>query len=396
MILLRLNGEDFNNFLNVSVSNSLQALSGKFSFSATNDNTGKFPFTAGDKVQILIKELDFLVGISNGFIDSIKISYSKDSHSLLVSGRDKTEDILDSQIKDIEMTGTFDLTDVIKKVLDFLGISEKDIKIINLAGKLDEFTSDIVASEQAETGFSFINKYAEKTQVLLSNDGDGNIIITRVLNPLRNGEILNIRNNPELNNVKSAHVVFDHSQRFNEYSVISQTNIAAECGPDVFGVTKPCKKEDVKTAVNKQGLATVDGAIRTTRRYVLVPSTTMDVATCTNRAKWEAALRIARTQKYHVTVQGFLSNDGLIWQTGQLVKVRDEFASINGDLIVSEIAYNFSVTDGSTTTLTLVKQDVYKPLLELDAEKVKVNQMGTADSPYDVFGTFLTKAVKGL
>ncbi len=385
MILLRVNGEDFNNFIDMSVSNSLQALSGKFEFTATSDDQGNFPFTVGDKVQVLIKELDFLVGIANGFIDTITIDYSKNTHTLRVSGRDKTEDIIDSHIKDIELGSGFDLTAVIQAVLKFLEI--KDIKIIDQVGKLDPFlTGEIAAAAQGETGFAFMNKYAEKRQVLLSNDGDGNIVLTRVETPLRNGEILNIKDGPLTNNVKSAKVVYDHSQRFHEYSVISQANIASEC-INIAGEPKTkCGDDQVKDLVNRQGKSDIDDDIRITRKFVLIPSATMTIDTLTKRAQWERSLRIARTRKYHVTVQGFLSNDNLIWQTGQLVKVRDEFASINADLIVSEISYNFSVDGGSTTTLTLLPQDVYKPLLELDALKIKVNQMGDADSAIDIRG----------
>ena len=364
MISLRLNGEAFDNFISISVSNSLQSLSGKFSFTATEDNTATFPFAAGDRVQVLLQELDFLVGIANGFIDSISINYSKNSHTLRITGRDKTEDIIDSQIKDIELKVPFELTDVIKAVFNFLGIT--DIKIIDLTGKIDPFKIDPFklgeagSVKQGESGFAFINKYAELRQVLVSNVGDGNIILTRVDNPLRNGEILNLKGNDIANNVKSAHVVYDHSQRFNEYVVISQFNPSTEAVDFSGNPTGTIPASEVPKAVNHLGKAQIDPDIRTTRKLVLVPPKGMSVDIATKRAKWENALRIARTKKYHVTVQGFVSNDGLIWQTGQLVRVRDQFASIDGELIVSEIKYNFSLHQGSTTTLTLVKQDVYQ------------------------------------
>ena len=123
---------------------------------------------------------------------------------------------------------------------------------------------------------------------------------------------------------------------------------------------------------------------------IFVPSDSFTVDIAGKRAKWEHALRKARTKKYHVTVQGFLSTDKLIWQTGQLVQVRDEFASIDSDLIVSEITYNFNVSGGSTTTLTLVEQNVYQALLAENKLKAKVNKMGGADSKVDVAGDPVT------
>lgn len=221
----------------------------------------------------------------------------------------------------------------------------------------------------------------------MSNDGDGNIILTRVENPLRNGLILNLEGNDRSNNVKSAHVVYDHSERFHEYQVISQSNPSADSCVNLLGEdTGLCKAAESPKAVNQAGKPDIDNEIRTSRRFIMVPSNNYTVDSATKRAHWEGALRKARTQKYHVTVQGFLSSDGLIWQTGQLVRVRDQFASINGNLIVSEIKYHFTLKGGSTTTLTLVQQNVYKTLLEEKVLESKVNQMGTADSKYDLTG----------
>lgn len=392
MIILRLNGEAFDNFISISVSNSLQALSGKFTFTASDDNTGTFPFAAGDKVQVLISEILFagqsetLVGVANGFIDRISINYTKNSHIVSISGRDRTEDIIDSQIQNIELKGAaLQLTQVVQAVLDFLGI--KDIKILNNAGTIEPFkVGEVVVAAQGETGFSFINRYAEKRQVLVSNDGDGNIVLTRVQNPLRNGLILNLANRDPSNNVKSAEVVYDHSQRFHEYEVVSQANPSAECIDLSGNDTGKCGVAATKGMMDARGKADIDPGIRTTRKFLMTPSASFSPDIAAKRARWERALRIARSRKYHVTVQGFLSNDGLIWQAGQLVKVRDQFASINADLIVSEIRYNFTLNQGSTTTLTLVDQDVYKALLEKNALKSKVNVMGTADSKVDLSG----------
>lgn len=394
MISLLVNGQAYDNFISISVSNSLQSISGKFSFTASEDNTSTFPFAAGDKVEVLLQEILFkdsvptLLPIANGFIDRISINYSKNSHTLRVTGRDKTEDIIDSQISNIEIKGKpFDLTKVVQSVLDFLGI--KDIKILNnVEGKPDLFPPNAPASAvTAETGFAFINKYAEKQQILVTNDGAGNIVLTKLENPLRNGEILNLANNEMSNNVISAHVVYDHSQRFHEYSVISQGS-TAEGAIDVFGdPTGAIPPEKVPAFVNQKGkCSNIDKEIRSTRKFVLMPTDALGPAIAAKRACWERALRIARTKKYHVTLQGFLSNDGLIWQTGQLVKVRDQFASIDADMLVSEIRYNFDINRGSTTVLTLVNQNVYKDLLEINALKANVNKVGTADSKIDVFG----------
>jgi len=381
MLLLRLNGQNFENFTTIRVSNSLQAISGKFEFEATSSNNNDFPFSAGDKVEVLIRNGTITLPVANGFVDSIRVNYSSKSHTIRIAGRDKTEDILDSHLKDIELVGPFELKEVIQKVLDFLGIT--DIKIIDATSGIEGFKSnDIAALKHAESGFAFINKYAEERQVLISNDGNGNILLTRVENPSRNGEILNLRALPESNNVISGSVTYDNSHRFNLYDVTSQSNLSQSCAE--LNIGEPsldvCGKDEVGALFNQAGQGLVDDKIRKTRKFSIVPGNSLTVDIATKMAKWENALRIARTTKYSPVVQGFVSSSGVIWERGQLVKVRDEFAAINADLIVSEIVYNFTLGAGSTTTLTLVPQDVYTALLEVNKLKQQANNMGTANS----------------
>ncbi len=387
MILLQLNGQNFENFVTMRVSNSLEALSGKFEFEATSNNKSDFPFAAGDKVEIIIQNGNTSTTVSNGFVDSIRVDYSSKSHTLRIAGRDKTEDIIDSHIKDIELVGPFGLIDVILKVLSTLGIT--DIKVISDVTDLEDFkVNEVAALQQAESAFAFINKYAEERQVLLSNDGKGNIFLTRVENPSKNGEILNLITLPENNNLKSGSVTYDNTHRFNRYQVVSQGNISDLCVDNIGDPTlDKCPVDAVDGLVNQAGKEFVDDEIRKTREFAFIPSNSMTIDIATKMAKWERALRIARTRKYTAVLQGFVSSDNVLWERGQLVKVRDEFASINANLIVSEIVYNFTGGAGSTTTLTLVPQDVYIALREVNKLKEQVNEMGKADSNLSGQGT---------
>ena len=381
MIILRLNGQNFENFTSMKVSNSLQALSGKFEFEATSNNKSDFPFSAGDKVEVLIQNRKLEIPISNGFIDSIRVNYSSKSHIIMISGRDKTEDILDSHIKDIEITGPFKLQDVIQRVLNVLGI--KDIEIIDATSGIEEFkVNDVAALMHAESAFAFMNKYAEERQVLLSNDGNGNILLTRVEFPLRNGEILNLRSLSDSNNVISGSTTYDNSHRFNTYDAVSQGNTSQQCSERNIGdpALDKCPKSSNAALANQAGVTFTDDEIRTTRKFSIIATGAVTIDIAGKMAKWENALRIARTKKYTAVIQGFISSDKIVWERGQLVKVRDEFASINAEMIVSEISYSFSLGSGSTTTLTLVPQNVYIALLEVNKLKEEVNNVGKADS----------------
>ena len=97
-ILLEVNGVRYDGWTEVTVSKSIENLCGSFDFSTTvKESAGlviQNDLKAQDEVKIFIDDTLILTGN----IESLSISYSTSDHSIRVSGRDKTGDLIDSSI----------------------------------------------------------------------------------------------------------------------------------------------------------------------------------------------------------------------------------------------------------------------------------------------------------
>jgi len=362
-VFLEVNGISFEGFLSVSVSRSIETISGTFNFVATVDSNNSFPFNVGDPVTVKLDQTPVI----NGYIEKIDVQYGAQAHTITVSGRDKTADIIDSSIdENLTFEGTITLQQIITNVLGSLGIT--DISVIDESGGIDPFTD-----KEREAGgiglpaFEFIEKYARKRQVFLTTDGDGNIVITRASGNAISTELLNELRGAS-NNILSANCSFDFSQRFNKYIAKSQLN------PSIVG--NDGTTTDSTALVNQKGEATPDSEIRSTRQLVFNAETSTPSQTAADRATWEANIRRARSVIYQTTVFGFVAQaDGLVWQPNYLVKINDQFADVNAQMLIKSVTYNKSL-QGTTTTIDFVVKDAYTLQAEQNAVEATANQLG--------------------
>jgi len=98
-ISISVNGQAFENFTSASVSIALDSISGSFNFTAVSTKGQLLPFRNGDACQILVDG----EAVIDGFIEKLDYTYNAKSHSITVSGRDKTADLIDSTIKGIKL-----------------------------------------------------------------------------------------------------------------------------------------------------------------------------------------------------------------------------------------------------------------------------------------------------
>ncbi len=152
----------------------MESISSDFNFTLTTLDGGLFPIKRGAKCVVLVDGVSFC----NGYIDKIDIGYSVNDHTISISGRDKTQDIIDSTLDSItELNTPVTSTNVIKNVLNYLGIN--DIKVINQLTNDRPFTkSEVISGSIAQGCFDFLDQYCRKREAILTTDGAGNIIIT--------------------------------------------------------------------------------------------------------------------------------------------------------------------------------------------------------------------------
>ncbi len=355
MFLMEVDGIRYDGFVSATVSRSLENFSSSFSFSATNVPGKDFPIKIGASCKIVIEDTI----VMDGFIEAINVSYDRDEHIIQITGRDKTADIVDSQIGGVNIEFTqpkVSFKDLVEKVLSILKIT--DIKYIE-KDPVEKFgQGEIESAASGQTAFDFLETYARKRQFVLTTDGAGNIVARKSIAGTYS-TILSSRFDAQ-SNILSASFNFDTSKRFNTYEVISADNLSAFDDVDA----RPAQQ-----SANIKSPKVIDDEIRKTRLYAFVPDQSTDEKQSAERAKWEASYRKSKSLAYNVTVQGFLAlEDNVIWEPNFVVNVVDDFAVIDGPLLISGVMYQYSVEQGSRTVLTCYTKNSFT-LRESDPSK---------------------------
>lgn len=399
-ITVQIGDRNYTDFKSFSLYKDIEGLSGRYTVNVCPPNDmSNFIINIRDPNSAIIIDIDG-EPIVTGYIDEVNIDYDTTSHEIVLSGRDKTADFIDSTLESKTFNPPIGFIQLLTKLLTIVGyevvpppkkigfgiIGKQQISIINNAGTIEPFsTSEGIQLRHSETAFGLIQKMAEKRQLILSADGNGNIVIqkigdTHALTILQNySDVSGVKSN-----IKKANLKIDFTERFNQYTVKSMLNKASN------GTQYGDDSSDVSNiGVSQSGVA-YDPQVRATRKYTAIGSSSMNSTDCKNRAIWQA--NIARTKgfSYSCEVFGFRQNldeiqslgyeDNPLWKPNQLVYVNDIFANIDDDMLIKSVTYTQDLKNGSTTKLELVEKksftlSLFEPLLRKKQDKEFVNSL---------------------
>ena len=377
-IEVRINKKIILNLLSVTVNSSISALSNAFAVTVSVGKTtvvgrSNLDFKPGEEAVITINDSP----VVNGFVDEVNVFYLKDGHEIQLRGRSRTADFIDSSVAevDIETQSGIDFDKLLRQVLDGMGLN--DIQIINLLPtsadiKIREVKN--ISSEIGQSGFDFIDPFARLKKILLSDDGNGNILMTQGSgNPIRDIALINV-SGTEKSNIISGRFSYSHTNRFNKYSVRSQEDFSA---PD-FDL-------DPADSVDNSGEAT-DPNIRSTRRFTFESEENSTSKECADRAAWESNLRAAQSVTFIALVLGHtvqqtdsFGTSSLLWGVNSKIRVVDIFSNINSFMLIQSIEFQFSLASGSRTEITLVPPDSYAIQASRDAKDAALFLIGKPD-----------------
>jgi len=360
-IKLEVDGIQYENFTAASCEIRLDALSNTFSFEAAAADGALLPFKGGESCRVIVNEIPVLTGS----IEIVDVSYDAADHIITIQGRDKTGDLLDSNINKIpDLRAPITLKQIIEKVISNIGA---DIQVIEDV-ETEPFSAaqDIAAPEPGDNAFEFIEKYSRKRQVLLTSDGDGNIVITDGSGEEAIGSIQHIIG-AEDNNVIASSFSFDTTGRYNIYKFASQLNPVAL---NLAGDT-------ALTSVANQGGGASDPDIRIGRQLVLVSEAPNSDDQNEKRAKWEANIRKARGLVYSATVPGYqvdnIDPDSELWQINKLYQIVDDYLGKSEPMLCNTVTFTLDTEGGEQTSLSFVDEKAYS----LDLEKPQTSKTAT-------------------
>lgn len=345
---IRVNSEPFELWETATVRRSIDTNAGAFQFTSTaRQGIKDYPVRAGDKVQILINGIPKVTG----FVDRVGVAQDANqtsgSHSVSVSGRDTTQDLIDSSVPDAakSFNGPISLVTICENLINALGAN---IPVVDDTGGVDlQFgSSDQFTSDSGRNAMQFLVNFARKKQVYLITDGAGRLVIfrpggTSATTPLQHTA-------KGTDNVKRYRAQYNQQNRFNSYKVRSQPN---------FGFDD-LAEYDTEEGVNVQGDST-DPEIRASRFLEVQGEESMMEPQTGNRAEEENNIRRALSSIYEATVQGVTQESGELWDIGLAVKVDDPFAGFRGNFLIKEVEYTVTLTGGTSTLITCVPPDAY-------------------------------------
>lgn len=288
--------------------------------------------------------------VITGFIDEVNPAIDSRSHSISVTGRDASADLVDcSAVHEPGEWLNVSLADVAARLAAPFGVPVR-------ASILSPERFAKFAVQPGETAFSALERACRLRGVLAWADGQGGIIISEP-GTERASEAL-----VEGKNVKAASARFSRKGRYSRYIVKAQ----AQGSDSLNGVD----------ASQVRGEA-VDASLTRYRPLLITSEGSSSTLTARGRARWEATVRAGRAAQVTVTVAGWRTGNGELWPVGSLVAVSLPSLHVERDMLISCVRFSLD-SGGSKTRLTLVRPDAFAPQT---AFRAAVPTLSAADDP---------------
>lgn len=328
-VVLLVDGTLYSGWTEVSIKRALEAASGSFSVSLTErwpGQTAKWPIYAGSGVQVYIgQELCI-----SGWVDEVKVAIDATTHSMSVSGRDRTADIIDCSA--IQRPGQWrnkKLESIAADLCSPFGVKVR--ADASTGSALTEFSA-----QPGETVYECLERAAKKCGLLVSSDPEGTLLFTRS-GSQRFATILK-----EGDNLESIEGSFSSKERFSKYIVESQTSGSGEAAKVVKAQAE-------------------DQAITRYRPLAIMAEDQATPAQALARAKYEAQIRAARALVFTARLPGWRAGTESIWKPNRIVALDAPSVRGTGDVLIEQVEFSLG-EGGSSTTLTLKRPDAFAEL----------------------------------
>jgi prophage tail gpP-like protein len=370
-LTLRVGGQVFGGWTAVRIRHSIEQIAGTFDISYTErwpDQTEAWVIPAGEACEVRIGDHVVITG----FVDKTSVSYDGGSHTIRVTGRDRTGDLVDCSAPSQAFSGltfkqladqlcspfgitVYDETVEVKK----LTVSQKKMgkkgtppRSPRVGGALPK-----AACQNSETVFRVLQRLAKNDGILLVSDAEGGLLLTRagragkVSVPLQLGA-----------NILAAEYEYSQANLFSEITVKGQASMQDADGAGSYENWMSPKH----TVSRGGGTVTRNSQINRYRPLIVVAEAQADARRVKLRAEWEASNREAKARTYRATVQGWYPSDvdGDIWRINSLVRVSDAWARIDEDWLLAAVEFSLDES-GSRCSLELTSPKAFDELPEL-------------------------------
>lgn len=328
-VLLTIDGERYGGWTSLRLSRGVEQVAGGFELAVSERFEGLAaprPIRPGQKCVVSIDGQTVI----QGWIDVAAPSYDARTHSLTVSGRDATGDMVDCAA--ICKSGSYKGRTLAQIATDLAAPFKVPVLVRADVGA--PFADWRI--EPGETVIDNLDRAARYRGVLLLSDGLGNLVITKPGSAQAPAALVLGKNILQASGQSSM------QQRFSEYIVKAQ-----QAGTDMlYGASAAAPSARA-----------MDTAITRYRPTVIIAEDQASAGTCKTRAQWQRTVAAARGQQIVYTVNDWSAN-GKLWQPNALVDVHDTFLGIDETRLISKV--DFTLDDqGVRTELTVVGRHAY-------------------------------------
>lgn len=287
----------------------------------------------GDAFQLVLGD-DLVM---TGYVDTVAPALSDGQHSVSVSGRSKCADLVDCAA---EWPGMQIVNSNIQQIATQLAMPYTGLGVV-----CD--VSDMPIVQQlnillGETPYSVLERVARYSAVLLYDNVDGDLIITRVGDRIAAGGFA------EGINVESIRAVYSNLDRFSEYMAVQQ---ALDMLSDLSGGSL-----NVITRISDPGVA------RRRQRVIIAENlSAVGIEVTQRRAVWEMNRRNARGRMVSLTTDAWRDADGALWEPNTLAVVHaPTLKVVNETMLIGSVTYRLDET-GTHADLVLMPPDAFAP-----------------------------------
>ena len=317
-VRLEINGVKYGGWTKISIRRGIGQVAGTFELSITERWPGQ-PIPA--KIELGASCVVTVDGapVITGYVDDVAPSYNAASHTVSVTGRDKTCDLVDCCPPSTQLKGAT-LAAVARSLAAPFGIEVVDETGV---GVVPGFKTN-----PGDTVFETPEQLARAKGVLLTTDGRGRLVICRA-SKKKAATVLELGKN-----------VFEGKGKFSMRDRFSSVT--------VIGQTAATETWNGKSASQQKTVVT-DAAVPRHRPLVLVADQEHQGAN--KRAQWEVNVRYGKGNQATYTVYGWKDGDAL-WMPNVLARIVDPFMGLEATWLVGSVGWTLDER-GYRSELTL-------------------------------------------
>ena len=340
---LIVDGKRFGGWLDVRVGRGIERAAGDFEIKATQRWPGldeRFEIPEGVTCEIWIGEDKVLTG----YVDAVTQERDANNATLSIAGRSKTADLVDCSpdFETTELAG-LDLAAVARRVAKPFAV-EVDAKDTGP-------TFAVAAAHHGETAWKLIERLARQRQILVMDDAEGRLVLTRLGKERASDELVH-----PSDGLLKVQTKRNLSKRFSVYKVKAQAGGGRWTG---IGGTDGSTGDIASSLAHVEGAA-VDSGVKRYRPKTILNEGAAKKEGALARAQWEARRNVGKALTLTATRVGWRQKDGKLWTPNLLVRCKVPSMNLDAELALSEVTYRKGA-DGTLCELELAPPEAFTP-----------------------------------